>query len=132
MFYVNFGEVSRCVPVISKCKQKKNYLKGNNSYNPTYFYLAFFIESCNGAGSRETKTKTTGAWTQDGGGCWGGAQASGRAWPPPETVWSGPEQAQSQRGIRPGRILTVKKNHSMESVFVVLGLIFRRKKFVMS
>lgn len=36
------------------------------------------------------------------------------------------------REVRPGRILTVKKNHSMESVFVVLGLIFRRKKFVMS
>lgn len=46
---------------VSKRKQKKNYLKGNNSYNPTYFYLVFFIESCNGAGSRETKTKTTGA-----------------------------------------------------------------------
>lgn len=36
------------------------------------------------------------------------------------------------REVRPGRILTVKNNHSMESVFVVLGLIFRRKKFVMS
>lgn len=32
------------------------------------------------------------------------------------------------REVRPGRILTVKKNHSMESVFVVLGLIFRRIK----
>lgn len=35
------------------------------------------------------------------------------------------------REVRLGRIFIVKKNYLMESVFVVLGLIFRRKKFVM-
>lgn len=63
MFYVNFGEVFRCVLVIFKCKLKKNYLKGNNFYNLIYFYLAFFIESCNGVGLREIKIKIIGAWT---------------------------------------------------------------------
>lgn len=94
-----------------------------------YFLLAFFIESCNGAGSGETETKTTGAWTQDGRGCWGGAQASGGARPPTETVWSGPEQAQSQRGKDKQTSHYVKKNHSLWGiVFVVLGVIFRNKK----
>lgn len=35
------------------------------------------------------------------------------------------------REVRLGRIFIVKKKYLMESVFVVLGLIFRRKKFVM-